>query len=753
LKRKPHILSENVTCSIPQHFICFDTETYTPEDLTLQVERIAHQKAQVLINKRRSLEEKKYLAQIRAEAEHLVDQNPAYAFMSYIVKAGGLNRRKLSRDYDKNTLAALSAKRPGLITKNGPLALDELAADFGFETDDDLMSTLLDTPTKKDLTTYHINQSLEENEQFDDALDDYWKSEFEALKHKLIGKEGKPQQLRLWTAVYHRRDKGRLKATVQWSHGYCPYELAEFILDKVRKQSTLFIFAANIWFDLRVSKLMKILEGCMFDVTSFFSNGKSFMLKMKSCTIKLKILNIQNFWPCSVKKIGEEVGIPKTEVDFDTVTDDDLLTYCYNDCNIIYKGMLHWFDFVVNNDMGRFGITLASQAFNAYRHKYMDFKIGIHNHGKALELERYAYYGGRNECFYIGKLNRKMIYALDINSMYPYVMRDYEFPHFLKTYTEKCPLKIIPEILEKYAVVAECVIDTDSPVYAVKHNHKTMFPVGRFTTGLCTGSFKYAFEQGHLKKVNRLAVYSKAKIFKRWVIDMYAVRERFFNEGNDTFAHITKLLLNSLYGKFAQKMDEVVLQGNTKDYQFKSELMLEYGTGVWTQYIQMGNYFKVVRNKVLEGFNSFPAISAHVTDYARLYLWDLIQKAGPDNIFYCDTDSIYCNKAGLDRLGPYIVKTAIGKLKLEKKASSMEIYGCKDYIFGSARVIKGVPKKAVEIQRGIFEFDQFPGVRGELRDGMKEDYSIQTVQKVLKREYDKGHITTSGRVIPFCFPL
>lgn len=752
MRRKPHILSKNKTCSIPQHFVVFDTETFTPDELAAQVEAEATREATKQINKRRSRENRRRLAEIRAVAEEITSQDMRQIFLAYLVEAGGLNRRKLSRDYDRHTISELASKRVGLVTNNGPLALDEVATDFGFTYDDDLMTILLATPTKKEQTAKYINDMLDYDSQYEDKLEDYWQQELDSLTMKIRGKLGKPQVLRLWSAVYHRRDKGRATATVQRSSGFDPYSLAEFILDKVRQQSTLFIFAANVWFDLRVSNLMQILQGCGYDVTSFFSNGRSFQLKMRNCTSKLKILNVQNFWPCSVAEIGKEVNLEKLEVNFKTSTDAELLAYCQRDTEIIYQGMLYWFDFVVDHDMGRFGITLPSQAFNAYRHKYMDYKIGIHTHEEALALERFAYYGGRNECFYIGQLNRSMVYALDINSMYSFVMRDNDFPHFLKTYTEKNALRIVPEILAEYAVVAECIISTNEAAYAVKHDGKTMFPVGEFQTGLCTGSFKYAYERGHIKKILRLAVYSKAPIFYRWVVDMYSLREGFLKAGNATFAKITKRLLNSLYGKFAQKMDKILLQGNTKDYQYKSELMLEHDSGKWCQYIQMGNYFKQVRLKSEESFNSFPAISAHVTDYARMYLWSLIQTAGQENVYYCDTDSLYTNKTGLDRLLPFMNKTRLGHFKLEKKASSMVIHGCKDYIFGSERVIKGVPKNAPEIQSGVFECTQFPGVKSELRGGMQENYSIQTVQKILKREYDKGNITDSGRVLPLVFP-
>jgi len=559
----------------------------------------------------------------------------------------------------------------------------------------------------------------------------------------------KPQELKLYTAVYHKTQAKTRKPQVKWTHGYSSDGICDFIAGHTRKKTVLYVFSSNIWFDLRVANLIPLLLEDGFIVKSFFSSGTSFQLVMNRGEARIRFLNIQNFWKVPVALIGKVVGLEKSKVDFDTVSDEDLLTYCYNDCKIIYLAMIKWFEFIKQADLGCFGITLPSQAFNAYRHRFMPVKIGIHTHTKSLDLERSGYFGGRTECFYIGKINRRMTYALDINSMYPFVMKSEVYPHMLRKYRGSCPMRLVPNLLKKYAVVASCRIDTDEPVYAAKVNGKTMFPIGRFTTTLCTGTLAYGLERGHIKRINRIAVYDKADIFSKWVEAIYQMRLDYAAKKNDTFVYLTKTLLNALYGKFGQRGDEVLEEKQMDDILFESERILDLPTGHWLMKIRLGNFYKLVRLKCKEGFNSFPAISAHVTDYARLYLWQMIKAAGRENVYYTDTDSLYCNKVGYERLKPFIDKTELGKLKLEKQASRFYIKGCKDYVFGDEVIIKGIPKSAAEVQQNTYEYDMFPGVKSELADGIDENYKIIKMQKTLTRVYDKGHIAANGKVTPF----
>jgi len=151
----------------------------------------------------------------------------------------------------------------------------------------------------------------------------------------------------------------------------------------------------------------------------------------------------------------------------------------------------------------------------------------------------------------------------------------------------------------------------------------------------------------------------------------------------------------------------------------------------------------------LEASNSMPAISAHVTDYARLYLWKLIEAAGTGNCFYCDTDSIIVNQAGMKKLILFCDPDRLGWLKVEKESKEVEIRGAKNYTFGGEDTIKGIPKKAKRNKDGSFTYPVFPSMIRELRAGIKEDYRVEGQTKRLTGIYDKGIVTKNGRVKPY----
>lgn len=522
-----------------------------------------------------------------------------------------------------------------------------------------------------------------------------------------------------------------------------------FVLSCCGDKRALYVFSANIWFDLRVSGLLKALVDSDFKIKMCYSGGKCFLMKMTREKQTIRFINIQNIFPVSVKKIGDIIGMEKLHVDFDKVTDEDLLTYCRRDTEIIVNAVLYWLKFIKDHDLGSFGPTLASQAFNAYRHKYMSSPIMIHDRRDVLEHERAGYFGGRTECFFVGEIKGRTMYVLDINSQYPYVMRENNFPYALRyTSTDTTPEQLY-NLSDNYCVVGRCRLDTNEPVYARRYDNKTVFPVGRFETTLCTASFRYAYEHEHVVSVSKASIYRGAKIFEKWVIDLYTLRQKYMKEGKHTMTYLVKLLLNSLYGKFGQKTDDVIEEKFGLPEEYFTELYYDQTKAQWYTIVRIGNYQKVMRTKTEEAFHSFPTISAHVTDYARLYLWKLINVAGRDNVYYVDTDSLYVNYSGYRKLRPFINDMELGMLKLEAKSTYFKIYAPKDYIFGDFTKLKGIPKSAIPIDDNTFDCVMFPGMKRDLQKGMLDDYVIERRIKHLQRKYDKGTVTSSGRVEPF----
>jgi len=562
---------------------------------------------------------------------------------------------------------------------------------------------------------------------------------------------GEPMVMKLAYAVYWYIDKKTGVETTEWFNTTLSKALFDFISLKCKRYNNLRVMSANIWFDCRVSGFLTHLKASGWRCKQFFCRGHTFIALFYKGDLRLDLVNIQNYFNIPVVTIGKSVGLKKLDVDFKDVSESNLRVYCKRDVEIIFKAFKSLYYFIKEGKKGGIGYTLPSVAYSCYTHSFLPRNIAVHTEKDILELERKAYYGGRCECFFIGKKKDITLYKLDVNSMYPYVMKHNDFPVKLYKAGNDISLKNFARIKDCYCYVAEVMVKTKKPVYAYRQKGKVIFPTGEFKTYLTTPSLLYALSQGHLVRISKLIAYQKANLFKTYVDYFYNKRQDFTKEGNTAFSYICKILLNSLYGKFGQK-------SSTMLWEKKNDNGKDFRTIIWQvqeqRFYVHQSFFgleQMVIQKECEGLNSMPAIAAHVTDYARLYLWELIEKAGYKNCLYIDTDSLIINDQGYKRLDRFIHPNEIGMLKVEATAHSLDIKGAKHYIFGNKRKIKGIPKAAVALKGDRFKFQHFPTPLNELRQGLPEVYKIETVIKKLSGVYDKGIVTKLGRVKPFTF--
>jgi hypothetical protein len=149
------------------------------------------------------------------------------------------------------------------------------------------------------------------------------------------------------------------------------------------------------------------------------------------------------------------------------------------------------------------------------------------------------------------------------------------------------------------------------------------------------------------------------------------------------------------------------------------------------------------------GKNSFVAISAHITEYARLLLWEIMTPLWPGQVFYCDTDSLKIQSSDLDRITWLKDPQKLGALKVESVSERLEIRGAKSYVTEKERVIKGVPKSAVEIRPHTYEFLSFPGQISHMRKRIDRYFEAVKMTRYCPPQYDKGIVHPTGWVEPF----
>jgi len=554
-------------------------------------------------------------------------------------------------------------------------------------------------------------------------------------------------ELRLGWVCRVYRDKRRNKHTEKWKEFKNVSEFWDFVEECVPERKCMWCFAHNLDFDFRVLQGFKVLAERGWEIKTFIYDSKNIILSFRKGSKTLLFLDTLNYFKGSVKAIGESVGIPKLEIDFKRCSEEELSVYCKRDVEIIKEFVMRLIDFIQENDLGTLQKTLASQAFTAFRHRFMKHPIFVHNNEEAIELERLSYRGGRTEAFYIGRLPEGRYYKLDVNSMYPFVMREYEYPTKLIKVETNPTLSGLKRALERFFVIAHVRVRVSKPLIGVK-GERLIFPVGEFDAYLCSPELELVLREGEIVRVYKYAIYERHPIFKEYVEFFYSLKEKYTREGNKAFKQIAKLFLNSLYGKFGQrtKLFECVGECDRED---GYEIVIDAETGERTTYRYLNGEVWVESKDYVEGTNSMVAIASAVTAYARCYLWSLIEKAGIENVFYCDTDSLIVNERGYERLRDLINEYKLGYLKVEGVSEFVEIRNAKDYTFGEEVKRKGVKKDAVEIAENTFKQIQFEKLRTAWRKGHPNEVIMREQIKVLSTEYQKGIVTESGRVKPF----
>ena len=276
------------------------------------------------------------------------------------------------------------------------------------------------------------------------------------------------------------------------------------------------------------------------------------------------------------------------------------------------------------------------------------------------------YYGGRVECFRRGVIDVDFS-VFDINSAYPKAMLE-KHP-----YSNNCE-RSNTLLHSADFVKVRCISNGALPW---RDKSGLSFPrdgeAREYT--ITKWEFDAAMETDSLRRVKILGSYRfmKHTTFEPYINHFWEKRQRAIESGNVLDSLFCKLMMNSLYGKFAANPDAyhnfmivpgdkiAVLKAGHKGWKFGGEI------GPW-----------LLAQKALEDCEKRyynVATGASITGYVRAMLWRAIYDS--EGVLYVDTDSIACERKGRSiKIG-----VELGEWKNEGNFDKAGIGGKKLYIF------------------------------------------------------------------------
>lgn len=286
-------------------------------------------------------------------------------------------------------------------------------------------------------------------------------------------------------------------------------------------------------------------------------------------------------------------------------------------------------------------------------------------HGKSyLDIEniiREGYSGGRTEVF-IPRLEGGKGWHFDINSLYPSVMIDNEYPISTPEYYDNPALcKNVWNMWKSDGVGlgfirANVYIPLQHiPPLPVKMG-KLVFPCGEVSGVWTFTELDYAMKNCgvELRDISEVVYFKRTfKVFKNFVSCFYDLKTEGKTTGNPALTQLAKLILNTGYGWTALRRDDKT-ELKDIDQLEKYEDRLNYTN----EELGFINIQSIVKSDSIQ-----PQIGAYVTSYARLALLDMLRRMdAKTNVYYCDTDSIV---TGEPLPAEYVHATDLGKWDLE----------------------------------------------------------------------------------------
>lgn len=276
------------------------------------------------------------------------------------------------------------------------------------------------------------------------------------------------------------------------------------------------------------------------------------------------------------------------------------------------------------------------------------------------------------QCFERGVIKGKWK-VYDVNSMYPYVMKNFDHPCGGYYANPKNPsVSSEGDLLRfgnrPYFARVACLSHGALPV-RTKSGLDFPHTAGEFFA--CSHEIKAGLECGLIENLKILEAFVPGSWinFPEFVDNFYAEKVNGKKEGDKIKEIFAKLMLNSAYGKFATDPT------NFRDYFLSSdpEEWSELIDEGWVIHEIQGNSAILERDLADEELRFFDvAIAASITSAARATLMRGLHKARRP--IYCDTDSIICESLEMGHSA-----TEIGAWKLEAEADTFAIAGKKLY--------------------------------------------------------------------------
>lgn len=538
--------------------------------------------------------------------------------------------------------------------------------------------------------------------------------------HRTVIGRQETQTFRLAVAAYDtiRKDREGWKDRA-WGQFVDVASLWGWVTAHCRRKARTVLVAHNLGYDLRIADAFTHLPalGWTFVAGNVGAGTCWFMFRNGDRT--LCCVDSMSWVPTGLEKLGVLCGISK--LDLPDEDDDEVAWFarCTRDVEIladVWRRLMAW---VECDDLGNWKLSGAGQSWAAFRHRFMEHRLLVHEDDDARAAERAAAHTGRCEAWQHGKLTGGPYAEWDFTTAYAIIGRDCDVPVKLCGEMHAPTLAKVLDASRTRAVLCEVEVTTDEPVLPNRSEAGIRWPVGRVVTTCWDNELALAIRHGGRVHVVRAWIYRRAPAlsgFCSWVLDgLDGTRADVDPVVQLALKHWSRALIGrtaaqwSRWEPWGEAPSADVMLSTCRDVPAdETYALLQLGTQIIRQSAKPDNPDAMV------------AIMSWVMAESRVRLWKAMQVSGLSNVAYVDTDSLIVNSVGTTNLA----RAKIPGLRIKGEWTDLEILGPRQIIPGHQLRAAGVPVGAVRVADRAWEAGVWSGLASGLSRGSHDAVQV-----------------------------
>lgn len=537
-----------------------------------------------------------------------------------------------------------------------------------------------------------------------------------------------------------------------WHDWTEPAALWEYIDDLCKAGMRTVVMAHNMGYDARISRAFDYLPALGWTLERWQVGDRSFVVRWRKNGAALWLADSTGIYPCKLEILGGIVKIEKPPLPAPDDPEGALWHRCRTDVTILRTAMLDHLAWLRDDDLGNWQPTAGAMAWANWRHKHYTHKVLVHDNEPARAAEREAAYAGRCEAWAHGNQGIGPFVEWDLPLAYPRIALDLALPTVLQTEVRNPSWTYVDKRSNRARWLLYADIRTNVPTLPTKYQGRTLWPVGSFAGWYWDNELAIARNAGASIRLRHGYRYSASTCladWAAWIIDQC--------EGTPALEHPLRTLTakawaRALIGKFGARYrawedwGPSALPNATMGYATLA------GSGELGRTLSMGGK-EYVALEYADGQQSSPAIMSAIMSECRVRLWGLIQKAGPENVLYMDTDSLILNHLGDNRLASYGDDSALFGFRPKASHSYLDIRGPRQLIVGGKPRLSGVKGGAVQVGPNEWAGHAWEGVEAAITAGRPNQVVVRPRSWTLRgTDYRREHLD-DGRTAPWAVDL